>query len=212
MSDSIKPEVASHESETLKCLNDIKELLTLLLVRTQGKPWRDVSLGRELEGVVSAKDRLGDLLDDTESRYEIEKIAYETRDLLLAPWDQLSVDVAKSYWSKGSDQMNRFKANKLTFKDLCVGIGRAENNKNPTRLMRQEIDVPLRNAIGNELVSEVLKRLNKADSELLGDYLGRIKGASLSKFPLSASLFGSICVIIEIKDGMNSDLFYRHFL
>ena len=105
MSDSIKPEVASHESETLKCLNDIKELLTLLLVRTQGKPWCDIGLGRELEGVVSAKDGLGDLWDDTESRYEMEKIAYETRDLLLGPWDQLSVDVAKDYWGKNSDEM-----------------------------------------------------------------------------------------------------------
>jgi hypothetical protein len=211
MSDSIKPEVANYESETLKCLNDIKELLTLLLVKTGGKPWRDVSLGRELEEVVSAKDGLGDLWDDTHARYGNLKLAYETGDLALAPVEQLIVDVAKSYWSKSSHEMKRFKADQLTFKDLCVGIGLAENNKNPTRLMRQKIDVPLRNAVGDELVADVLKRLSRAESDLLNDYLGRVKGASLSKFPLSKALFGSICVILQIKDGMDSDLYLRFF-
>lgn len=211
MSDSIKSEVASHESETLKCLNDIKELLTLLLIRTEGKAWRDVSLGRELEGLVAAKDGLGDLWDNTHARYDSIQAALVTHDQWLPPVEQLIVDVAKDYWGQSSDEMERFKANQLTFKDLCVGIGLAENNKNPTRLMRQKIDVPLRNAVGDELVADVLKRLSKVESDLLNDYLGRVKGASLIKFPLPVTLFGSICVILQIKDGMDSDLYYRFF-
>ena len=211
MNDSIKSKVTSNESETLKCLREIKELLTLLLIRTEGKPFEQVNMKRELEGVVSAKAGINDLMVDAESRYVALEAALASNDEWLPPLDQLSVDTAKKYWSEGSIQMDRFKANELTFKDLCEGLGNSENNSNPTRLMRHRVDVPLRNAVGDELVAHVLKGLCAVDTKLLADYLGRVKGASLSRFPLSSSLFASICLIFEIKRGMDYDLFYRYY-